>query len=250
MTDDPADDFLDEPHADDLPEDLDELVDDDAPSEVLDVTPAPYSVPPGVGYKTGRNGNDYPERGERRRGRDPKTGEVVPRKPLPKISRRERKKRINMVARMLVNGYRKSDIKDALAEAFGYAAGTAERYISDARETLREYQSDEPDDIVGASLGFWFGILKDSAADIVTKAGARDRLDRLLRVDRLIEDSREMARLANEEGCDPLGLTHGGTEPATVEEAERVLREEAEKLRAAEAEGNEEAGEPEGEGDG
>lgn len=88
--------------------------------------------------------------------------------------------RVELTYRLLSDGMRKSEIKQALKATYGVCARTAENYLSRARIIQLEELREERDIHRGSALAFYKRILSDSSAKISDKLTAQKRIDDLL----------------------------------------------------------------------
>jgi len=92
----------------------------------------------------------------------------------------EQDERIRLVADLLALGYFKAQIKQTVISRYGVTARTAERYLSRAREMLREYTEEDIEDHRGKALKVYWGVVRDPAATPMEKVRAQQRIDKIL----------------------------------------------------------------------
>ena len=94
----------------------------------------------------------------------------------------EHEERVELVVKLMVVLARKWEIKRALDMKYGdISARTVERYMSRAREKLREYQGKSKEELLAESVGYYASILKSTDPKVTArdKMFARQRLDEL-----------------------------------------------------------------------
>jgi hypothetical protein len=101
----------------------------------------------------------------------------------------ERRERLNFCVLMLQRHLYKSDIKRRMRTRYkGISARTIERYLSRARKVLvgryRKLSANPKQD----SVMFWLSLVQGPDTDIRTKMRARERLDKLLGLDRMTDE--------------------------------------------------------------
>lgn len=95
-------------------------------------------------------------------------------------SEEELEKRVELVLKMLISGYRKSLIKTVLKQRYGVTARTVENYLSRAKQILLLELKEERDDQCARSLAFYRSVLSDATAKTKDKINAQRRIDLLL----------------------------------------------------------------------
>lgn len=92
----------------------------------------------------------------------------------------ELEERVELTYRLLSDGLRKSDIKQALKDSYGVCARTAENYLARARELQLLELREERDVHRGGALAFYRRIIADPTASIREKLLAQQQIDKLL----------------------------------------------------------------------
>lgn len=95
-------------------------------------------------------------------------------------SEEELEQRIELTYRLLSDGLRKSDIKQALKDSYGVCARTAEAYLSRARELQLIELREERDIHRAGALALYRRMLADPTATIKDKLLAQQQIDKLL----------------------------------------------------------------------
>lgn len=112
------------------------------------------------------------------------------RKPLPAPKRerppRERATKAEMAERtaycerMLIEGYRKGEIKRFFKRQWGLSASQIEKYIRRARDNLVQALDCSREELIADAYGYYMQILHDKNADANVRLKARQSADRLL----------------------------------------------------------------------
>ncbi len=97
-----------------------------------------------------------------------------------KPTRKEYDTRIDAVAKLLVQGAKKGEIKKQAKDQWGVSARTVENYLARARERLIA-EMDEPKEVlVLQALHIYEAVINDGESYGMEKIKARERIDKLL----------------------------------------------------------------------
>lgn len=142
------------------------------------------------------------------------------RKPVGQTPPEELERRILLVADLLAQGVRKGEIKRRVREQIADVSHvTIERYISRAREILRDDILATTEEHLAESIAYYRGVLADPKARVDQRLAARARMDRLLGLEHLATQ-RVQVQVSGPDG-QPVQVAH--ELPAEVMDAVRAF---------------------------
>ena len=98
-----------------------------------------------------------------------------------KIGETERRRRIELIVRMLASGYRHGEIKQQLARAYGMKPRSIERYITAAKKEMVEaVEAEDKNEIVSRHVEFYRQCLRDTSAEWRDRLRAAQQLEQLM----------------------------------------------------------------------
>lgn len=100
-----------------------------------------------------------------------------------KPTAKEHLKRVRQVADLLAQGWRTSQITEAICKEYGVHWNTVTNYLRQARELLLESEGKDRRQARGEAIGFYESIIRDPGASRRDKIKARERLDEIYGID-------------------------------------------------------------------